>query len=81
MIDLQYSGGSRISCWGGAEPLGGTDLQCGCFSAKMYAKTKELDSIGGGHHIPVVPPLGSANAVLLELRKLQEFMVFCKNFY
>ena len=33
---------------GGAEPLGGADLQCGHFLAKMYAKTKELDPVGGG---------------------------------
>ena len=32
---------------GGAEPLGGTDLRCGCFSAKTYAKMKELDPVGG----------------------------------
>ena len=27
---------------------GGTDLRCGCFLAKMYVKTKELDPVGGG---------------------------------
>ena len=27
---------------------GGADLRCGCFSAKTYAKTKELDPVGGG---------------------------------
>ena len=34
---------------GGAEPLGGSaNLRCGCFLAKTYAKTKELDPVGGG---------------------------------
>ena len=32
---------------GGAEPLGGTNLWCGHFSAKMYAKMKELDPVRG----------------------------------
>ena len=41
--------------WGGAEPLGGANLQHGHFLAKMYAKMKELDRVGG--HAPVVPPL------------------------
>ena len=36
------SGGSRISHW-----RGGADLRRGRFLAKMYAKTKELDPIGG----------------------------------
>ena len=27
---------------------GGADLRCGHFSAKTYAKTKELDPVGGG---------------------------------
>ena len=40
------SGGSRISRRGGVHPLGGMDLRCGCFSLKMYAKTKELGPIG-----------------------------------
>ena len=35
------SGGSRISRWGGA------NLQHGHFLAKMYARTKELDPVGG----------------------------------
>ena len=36
---------------------GGIDLQHGCFSAKTYAKMKELDPVGGA---PAAPP-GSAN--------------------
>ena len=46
-----FSGGSRISrcggaptCWGG----GGADLRCIHFSVKMYAKTREIDPVGGG---------------------------------
>ena len=42
------SGGTRISRSGGMDPLGGgVDLRHGCFSAKMYAKTKELGPVGG----------------------------------
>ena len=34
---------------GGADPLvGGTNLQCIHFSAKMYVKMKEMDPVGGG---------------------------------
>ena len=40
---------------GGADPLGGADLQCIHFSAKMYVKTKEMDPVGGGR-VPAVPP-------------------------
>ena len=47
-------GGSRISRWGG----GGADLQCGHFSTKTYAKTKELDPVGG--RVLAAPP-ASAN--------------------
>ena len=43
---------------GGAEPLGGANLRCGCFLAKTYAKMKELDPIGGR---TLVAPPGSAN--------------------
>ena len=51
-----FSGGSRISRWGGAEPLeGGADLRRGCFSAKTYAKMKELDPVGGGGRPPDPP--------------------------
>ena len=34
------SGRSRISHWGGANPLGGANLQCIHFLVKMYVKTK-----------------------------------------
>ena len=40
---MSNSGGSRISHWGGS------NLQCRCFSVKMYAKMKELDPVGGAH--------------------------------
>ena len=46
---------------GGAEPLGGVDLQRGCFSAKTYAKMKELDPVGGGARRQRPP--GSANGL------------------
>ena len=45
---------------GGAEPLGGTDLRRGCFAVKTYAKTKELDPVGGEARASGTPP-GSAN--------------------
>ena len=48
------SGGSRISHWGG-----GANLQCIHFSAKMYAKMKEIDPVGGGVHHSAPP--GSTN--------------------
>ena len=40
---------------GGADPLGGADLQCGCFSAETCAKIKELGS-GACRH-PLDPPM------------------------
>ena len=43
------SGGSRISRWGGADPLGGANLRHVHFSAKTYAKTKEIDPVGEAH--------------------------------
>ena len=46
-----------VGGWG-AELLGGTDLRCRHFSVKTYAKTKELDPVGG--HVLAAPP-GSAN--------------------
>ena len=47
---------------GGTKLLGGTDLRCGCFLAKTYAKTKELDPVGGGGCTPAAPP-GSTNVL------------------
>ena len=42
------SGGSRILRWGGRRAVrGGANLQRRYSSAKMYAKTKELDPVGG----------------------------------
>ena len=35
-------------------PVGGADLRRGCFSEKTYAKTKELDPVGGA---PLDPPM------------------------
>ena len=57
MID---SGGSRISRWGGADLLGGTNLRHIHFSVKTYVKTKEIDPVGGGGRAGGAPP-GSAN--------------------
>ena len=54
-----YSGGSRISHWGGGgAPTrwgGGANLQRIHFLAKMYAKRKEIDPVRG--RTPVAPPL------------------------
>ena len=41
-------------------PLGSADLRRVHFLAKMYAKTKEMDPVGG--RAPAAPP-GSANAI------------------
>ena len=53
------SGRSRISHWGGGvlTHWGGTNLQRIHFLVKMYAKMKEIDPVGGGGHMPAVPPL------------------------
>ena len=61
---LLYSGGSRISCLGGHCPVGGgggANLRHVHFLAKMYAKMKEIDPVGGGG-APAAPP-GSANGI------------------
>ena len=42
-----FSGGSRISHWGGTDPLGGANLQRVHFLAKTYVKVKEIDPVGG----------------------------------
>ena len=44
---------------GGADSLGGADLQCIHFLAKTYAKMKEMDPVGGGMHrwCPLDPPM------------------------
>ena len=45
-----------FSVGGGVDPFwGGFGLQCGHFSVKMYAKTKELGPVGGGR-APARPP-------------------------
>ena len=48
-------GGSRISRWGGA------NLRRVHFLAKTYAKTKEIDPVGGARVPAAPPPPGSAN--------------------
>ena len=56
-ITMECSGGSRISRWEGAPTdWGGTNLQRVHFSAKTYAKTKEIDPVGGGGGAPAAPP-------------------------
>ena len=54
VADPGFPVGGAPSRWGGA------DLRCGCFLAKTYAKTKELDPVGGVH--AGGSPPGSANA-------------------
>ena len=58
---IDHSGGSRISRWGGAEPLeGGANLRCGCF----LVKTCENERIGScWGRAPAALP-GSANGSL-----------------
>ena len=48
--------GEVPTCWGGA------DLRCVHFSVKTYAKTKEIDPVGGAR-AGSAPP-GSANATV-----------------
>ena len=71
--ELQYwcqsSGGPRISHWGGADPLGGTNLRRVHFLVKTYAKTKEIDPVGRGAACQWHPP-GSTNAKMSALRLL-----------
>ena len=43
----QCSGESRISRWVGTDPLGWRQPPTHTLSAKMYAKTKEIDPVGG----------------------------------
>ena len=57
---------------GGANPLGGTNLQHVHFSAKTHAKMKEIDPVGGGGGgggggAPAAPPPESTNANCLSI--------------
>ena len=63
MHGYMYSGGSRIFHWGGADPLGGTNLQCVHFLVKTYPKMKEIDPVGGVHASSAPP--GSTNDVCI----------------
>ena len=61
------SGGSRISRWGAPTRWGGVNLQCIHFSAKTYAKMKEIDPVGGGGGAggaPLDPPMTRLHAVI-----------------
>ena len=50
-------------------PVGGVDLRCRYFSMKMYAKTKELDPVGGMRPAcPLDPPM-----VLVMFKKMFHF--------
>ena len=49
---------------GGADPLGGANLRCIHFLVKTYAKTKEIDPVGGGggrRRRPLDLPMKEAN--------------------
>ena len=52
VADPGFPVGGMWTHWGG----GGVDFRCGCFSAKLYAKTKKFGPIEGGH-APSMPPL------------------------
>ena len=57
MADPGFPIGGALTHWGGA------NLRCVHFLAKMYAKTKEIDPVGGGGACTdSAPPPGSANA-------------------
>ena len=76
---VDVSSGSRISHWGGRRRAvwGGADLQRGHFSAKTYAKTKELDPVGGvrAGSTPLDPPMDVYGCVTL---KWADYRVFCE---
>ena len=70
-MSVNISGGSRISRLGERRPVGGgTNLRRVHFLAKTYAKTKEIDPVGGR-------PPGSAN----EYCRLKTFAVFILIFF
>ena len=63
-------------------PVGeGADLRCVHFSAKTYAKTKEMDPVGGGGgragSAPVDPPMISIRRCFLRLKRISR--AFAKN--
>ena len=81
----QTSGGSRISRWGGgADPLGGANLRCVHFLVKTYAKTKEMDPVGGRTGgAPPDPPMQTVKIkvnrhtniyLLMKLFKINQFI-------
>ena len=57
VADPGFPTGGAPTHWGGA------NLQCVHFLAKMYAKTKEIDPVGGA---PAAPP-ESANGRLINI--------------
>ena len=57
--DLEFQWRIQDFPLGGADPLGGANLRGVHFSAKTYAKTKEIDPVGGAR-AGGAPP-GSAN--------------------
>ena len=61
-----FSGGSRISHWGGCQPVRGADLQHRCFLVKTYAKMKEL--VPPGEHA-LVGPSRSTNDVPVHITR------------
>ena len=67
MIVLHISGGSRISHWGGTDPLGVPTSNAYTFQQKMYVKTKEIDPVGGAHagSAPLDPPM---HMILIEFQ-------------
>ena len=63
MLTVVHSGGSRISCWGGA------NLRRVHFSAKTYVKMKEIDPVGGEARrgAPLDPPMDYYRFSLLRI--------------
>ena len=76
------SGGSRISRWGGTNPLRGADLRSVPFSAKMYVKTKELGPVGGGggrtNNMTIIEIVISAH-YLPDLGRIRELIEYRQN--
>ena len=66
-----------FSIVGATDPLGGTDLRHVHFSVKMYAKTKEIDPVGGGGGTCQWHPPGSANVYTFLIVYEYNYFVLC----
>ena len=56
IYDVTNSGGSRISRWGGADPLAGCQPLTHTLFGKNVRKMKEMDPVGGARGGPPLDP-------------------------